>query len=72
MSQLTDVTTLGAFNKKQLLEMYGNVDMKTFEDWIQDIKTPIRWRKGKQVFPPKVVQQIIEHIGQPIRIKVLN
>ena len=53
--------------------MYDDVSIEVFEDWIEDIKHEIGWKsKGKQVFPPKVAKRIIDHIGQPINLKVLN
>lgn len=53
--------------------MYDGVSIEVFESWIEEIKQEIGWKaKGKQVFPPRVARRIIEHIGQPISLKVLN
>lgn len=72
MNQLDSVRTQSVFSKADLYVMYDNVDRKTFDAWMEPIKAEIGWRKGKQVFPPKVVLRIIEHIGQPIAVKFLN
>ncbi len=72
MGNFSETRTIGVMNKTQLLEMYGGVDMPTFESWIQDIIPQIGWRKRKQLFPPKVIRQIIEHIGEPLTLKVVQ
>jgi hypothetical protein len=72
MSHLSPNYSKAAFSKKELLELYDNVDMQTFEAWIVEIKQQIGWRKGKQVFPPRMVRIIIDHIGEPISMKVLK
>ncbi|GAB3970814.1 hypothetical protein GCM10028806_19510 [Spirosoma terrae] len=56
---------LGVYSKTDFLLAYG-VTMPTFEKWIEDIKEPIGWKKGqKQKFPPKLVQIIFDHLGEP-------
>ena len=72
MTHLLPDYSKAAFSKKDLLELYDNVDIKTFEGWIVDIKVQIGWRKGKQVFPPRLVRIILEHVGEPISMKVLK
>lgn len=52
--------------------MYGGVRMSTFESWIEDIRVEIGWKPGKQIFPPKTALRIIEHIGQPLNVKVME
>lgn len=73
MSELSRVTTQAKFCKKDFLMMYDNVSMEVFEEWISDIKAEIGWKaKGKQIFTPKVAKRIIEHVGQPLSLKLLN
>ncbi|ADB36755.1 hypothetical protein Slin_0692 [Spirosoma linguale DSM 74] len=73
MSEKNGVKTIGKFCKRDFLQMYDNVAIDVFESWIEDIKTEIGWKpKGKQVFPPRVAERIIQHIGQPIRVSILN
>ncbi|MBN8823891.1 MULTISPECIES: hypothetical protein [Spirosoma] len=73
MSEKTGVKTQAKFCKQDFLTMYDGVSIEVFESWIEEIKQEIGWKaKGKQVFPPRVARRIIEHIGQPISLKVLN
>jgi hypothetical protein len=70
MSNFSEFRSIKNTNKKDLLVMYGGIDLRTFEGWIDEIKPEINWRKGKQVFPPRAVQRIIQHIGQPFEINI--
>ena len=73
MNEKTGIKTQGKFTKQDFLSMYDDVSIEVFSGWIEDIKQEINWReKGKQVFPPRVAARIIEHIGIPISLKVLN
>lgn len=73
MDRYSHDQTQGKFSKKDFLMMYDNVKIHVFEEWIADIMPTIGWVKGKkQTFPPRVAQKIIDTVGQPIRLKVLN
>lgn len=73
MSEKSLEKTQAKFSKKDFLVMYGNVKIEVFEEWIEKIKQEIGWKpKKKQLFPPKAARLIIEHIGQPIKLRVLN
>ncbi|GAB3282364.1 hypothetical protein GCM10027347_58620 [Larkinella harenae] len=53
--------------------MYDNVSIEVFEEWIEEIKEEIGWKsKGKQIFGPRIAKRIIEHVGQPLQLKLLN
>lgn len=59
------------FSKRDFREMYDNVEMEVFEEWIKDIIDDIGWVKGKkQVFPPVVAKKIFDHLGLPLNIKL--
>lgn len=54
-------------SKSDLLRLYG-VKMPVFERWIIPIKDKIGWVDGiQQKFPPKLVEIIIEHLGDPTK-----
>lgn len=56
---------IGVYSKSDFLMLYG-VTMPVFENWITDISIEIGWQKGKrQKFPPKIVQIIFDHLGEP-------
>ncbi len=70
---MSSIQTVGKFYKRDFLQMYGNPEMYVFEEWISGIMNDIGWIRGKkQVFPPRVAMRIIETLGEPLNVKVLN